>query len=98
MSILRKFRKRPVVIEAIQYFPDRINEIWDWAGADNIYGPILEPDSEESDGLEVTDSAFILTMEGRMECRPGSWIIKGVSGEFYPCDPSIFEQTYEEER
>ena len=38
---------------------------------------------------------FIDTLEGKMEVSPGDWVIKGIAGEFYPCKPDIFEQTYE---
>ena len=79
-----KYRKKPVVIEAIQFTGDNIQELWDWAGADAIYGPV-----------EDDPSAYITTLEGRMEASPGDWIIKGVQGEFYPCKPEIFEATYE---
>ena len=68
----------------MRYSPERIQRIWDWAGADVIYGP-----------TEITDSAFIETLEGRMEAKPGDWIIRGVKGELYPCKPDIFEATYE---
>jgi hypothetical protein len=37
----------------------------------------------------------IATVEGVMEANPGDYVIKGVAGEFYPCKPDIFEQTYE---
>lgn len=84
MSKAKQYRKKPVVIEAMQYRPESIQDIWDWAGADNIYGPIGDD-----------ASAYILTLEGKMEARPGDWIIKGVQGEFYPCKPDIFESTYE---
>ena len=60
--MVTQFRKKPVVIEAMEYQPERIQEIWDWAGADNIYGPV-EDDS----------SAYILTLEGRMEASPGEY-------------------------
>jgi hypothetical protein len=54
-------------------------------------------------GKENRDNRFgykngvwsILTLEGTMDANPGDWIIKGVKGEFYPCKPDIFEQTYE---
>jgi len=81
---MARYRKKPVVIEAMEYQPERIHDIWEWAGADVVYGP--------ADG---DNSAYIETLEGRMEARPGDWIIKGVKGEFYPCKPDIFEQTYE---
>lgn len=81
---VRRFRKKPVEIEAVQYTVTNINEIWDWAGADVVYGP-----------TETNTSAYITTLEGRMEAKPGDWIIRGVQGEFYPCKPSVFQKTYE---
>lgn len=79
-----KFSKRPVVIEAVRYTGDNINEVWDLFGAGVIYGP-----------AEDDASAYIETLEGRMEAKPGDWIIKGVQGELYPCKPDIFAATYE---
>jgi hypothetical protein len=81
---VRSYQKRPVVIEAMEYQPERIHALWDWAGADVVYGP-----------TEETDSAFIETLEGRMEARPGDFIIRGIKGEFYPCKPDIFAASYE---
>lgn len=42
------------------------------------------------------DRAYIRTLEGTMNVRPGDWIITGIWGEKYPCHPEIFEATYEE--
>lgn len=80
-----RYRKKPVVIEAMKYEVTNIQEIWDWAGAEKVYGP-----------TEEDRSAYIDTLEGRHECRPGDWLIRGVQGELYPCKPDIFEATYEE--
>lgn len=41
------------------------------------------------------DTILIATLEGTMKASKGDWLIKGVSGEFYPCKPDIFEKTYE---
>jgi hypothetical protein len=79
-----KYRKKPVVIDAIHFDGSNINEIWDAFGAGDIYGP-----------TERSESAFIDTSEGTMEARPGDWIIRGIKGELYPCKPDIFEATYE---
>lgn len=79
-----RYRKKPIVIEAMEYQPQHINDAWEWASAANVYGPV------ENDA-----SAYIFTLEGRMECKPGDFIIKGVNGEFYPCKPDIFAKTYE---
>ena len=45
--------------------------------------------------LDGTWVCVIHTLEGEMIARPGDWIIRGVQGEFYPCKPDIFEQTYD---
>ena len=74
-----KFRKKPVVIEAIQYTGDNKHEMRDF-----ISGNI-----DERQGLSIE------TLEGWLHASPGDWIIKGVNGEFYPCKPDIFEKTYE---
>jgi hypothetical protein len=76
-----KFRKRPVVIEAFRYQHDQVPD-W-WASAAGIMIDVR------------TGSAFIPTLEGTHEARPGDWIIQGVKGELYPCKPDIFEMTYE---
>lgn len=82
MSIARKFRKRPVVIEAIR-----------WDGADSTAGAIFLWAGEAV--MREGSALIIPTLEGSMRARIGDWIIKGVAGEFYPCDPDIFAKTYE---
>lgn len=77
-----KYRKKPVVIEAVQYDPnDQIVAVRFLGG----------PDGPWSNNLGFR----IHTLEGDMLVKPGDWIIKGVQGEFYPCKPDIFEATYE---
>lgn len=79
-----KFRKKPVVIEAIQWTGE-MKPVIDLVGYDlPTYG---------KDGHE--GSLRIKTLEGDFECRLGDWIIKGIQGEFYPCKPEIFIETYE---
>lgn len=73
-----KFRKLPVVIEAIQLADDNMGEVADWCQGDSDYR-----------------SVQIATLEGVMTAQVGDWIIRGVSGEFYPCKPEIFSETYE---
>ena len=77
------YRKKPVVIEAVQW-TGNMQEVIDLVGHD------LPTYGERRDG-----SIRIATLEGDHECRKGDWIIKGVQGEFYPCKPDIFEATYE---
>ncbi|WP_025846552.1 hypothetical protein [Brevibacillus agri] len=82
-----KYRKKPVEIEAIQFVDtsERITEISDFCGEDigvdySVSPPVLR----------------IYTLEGTMTASVGDYIIKGVKGEFYPCKPDIFAETYEE--
>ncbi len=79
-----KFRKKPVVIEAVQFTGDNDLEIAAFTGEDNA-----DPNPDDP-------KWYIYTLEGVMTADVGDWIIKGVQGEFYPCKPDIFEQTYEE--
>ena len=80
-----KFRKKPVVIEAVQ-LPTDPNYAGGWPGW--LF---------ESEDLKQVQKGFeIETPEGVMLARRGDWIIRGVSGEIYPCKPDIFEKTYEE--
>lgn len=79
-----KFRKRPVIIDAVQ---------WDGKSAALIGEICPEPlDLFTLDGL---GGLLIRTTEGTMRVDPGDWIIRGVTGEFYPCKPAVFDATYE---
>jgi len=73
------FKKKPVVIEAIQ-FTGNFDEIEKFVGGD----------AELRDGKLV-----VATLEGPLNASLDDWIIKGVKGEFYPCKPDIFEATYD---
>ena len=76
-----KFRKKPIVVEAEQFFPDK----FPW--------PIgVESEEDENSDIEIF---VIYTLEGQHEVTSGDWIITGIKGELYPCKPDIFEQTYE---
>lgn len=82
-----KYRKKPVVIEAMKLEHKNIKPIWEWMG------PAYT--SHATTGDDQTLSLRIKTLEGEMLAWEGDWIIKGVKGEFYPCKPDIFEATYE---
>lgn len=85
-----KFRKRPIVIEAIQYTGDNANELYNFSN-DIVQSPILEITEDNPTGNYVQ----IKTLEGIMIGIVNDWIIKGINGEVYPCKPDIFEKTYE---
>ena len=81
-----KYRKKPVVIEAVQ---------WDGSNVDEVLGLTLCSGSVRR-GLGSQNSVlFIDTLEGTMRADRNDWIIKGVKGELYPCKPDIFAATYE---
>jgi hypothetical protein len=83
----RKFRKRPVVVEALRYTEEAVDEILEWLGR-----------AGEDSGLHkagALQSLVVNTLEGDLTASPGDWIIRGVQGEFYACKPGIFESTFE---
>lgn len=105
-----KFRKKPVVIEAVKWngatigltnggvpFVSERLEMPEW----------LPPVSRQVGGKECSDEPaagevwrdeddlLIGTLEGTMRAIPGDWIIRGTKGELYPCKPDIFAATYE---
>lgn len=49
----------------------------------------------EVEAYQATEVVFIETLEGTMKANVGDWIIIGVTGEKYPCNPVVFDLTYE---
>lgn len=84
---MAKFRKKPVVIEAIQWLgKDDTNRLCNW----------LSQQCANLHGWQFHDTDITIpTLEGAHIASPDDWIIKGVKGEFYPCKPDIFAATYE---
>ncbi len=78
MSV-KKYTKKPVQIEAIEYTHENLREVMSFVGVCQI----------------TDIGLYIPTLEGKMLARPGDYIIKGVEGEFYPCKPQIFKATYD---
>jgi hypothetical protein len=83
-----KFRKKPVVIEAIRFTRHTWDEVKEFTN-----GQAHSWTTERRIGGNST--CIIPTLEGQHIANEGDWIIKGVNGEFYPCKPDIFEKTYE---
>lgn len=77
--MIQRFRKKPVVIEAVRYDGTNAAEIVAFAAPSAIFNVTLH----------------IVTLEGDMLVSIGDWVIKGIKGEFYPCKPDVFEATYE---
>ncbi len=76
------FRKKSIIIEAIQFTGHNDKECLDFC-------PIAR------DPIDRMPNLIIPTLEGDMLCNVGDWIIKGTAGEFYPCKPDIFDTVYE---
>lgn len=87
MSQPTKYRKKPVVIEAMQVIDDLNNHRsiaqWITDNGGQVSLPFLDP------------YLVIKTLEGDMRADLGDYVIRGVQGEFYPCKPEIFAATYE---
>ena len=80
--MIKKYKKKPVVIEAVEFNGFNFGELEHFIGGD--YGK-----NEQGESV-------IATLEGALKISIGDYIIKGVKGEFYPCKPDIFKATYEE--
>lgn len=84
---MHRFRKKPVVIEAVQWLNRKII---------CPPGPEWFVKAEEDKTIRLRgDMLDIKTLEGVMTAKPGDWIIRGVKGELYPCKDDIFQMTYE---
>lgn len=100
-----RYRKKPVVIEAVQLTWSTWNEVCEFVGDTPMRGGWVDPkDGTFTEGnvppgdLSLDDAEIgcvIPTLEGDHLARQNDWIIKGVMGEFYPCKPDIFDATYE---
>jgi hypothetical protein len=83
------FRKKPVVIEAVQFDGTPV-------GACAVFDAFDIPGAKFAPSHDLaTGTLMIPTLEGDHTASAGDWIIKGVKGEFYPCKPDIFEETNE---
>lgn len=104
---MARYRKKPVVIEARQVpryadyenrtraFLDDSIALAEWCGGKSH---MMTEDGEKAHAAAIVTGPHILipTLEGDHAALEGDWIIKGVQGEFYPCKPDIFDETYEE--
>lgn len=89
MTHWTNYRKKPVVIQAVQWFPGHLVE--GVAVETNV--PV--PSRAGGTAFTIPEIAYIETLEGRMQVSPGDYVIRGVQGELYPCKPDIFAATYE---
>jgi hypothetical protein len=89
-----KFRKKPVVIEAVQFTGISAIRSAPWLARALDQGELWPATGTARVAAEV-DAIEIATLEGIHRASPGDWIIRGVKGELYPCKPDIFAATYE---
>lgn len=82
---MAKYRKKPVVIEAEQFTKENKDRVFSFVTCNGSVGF----DEHGNPTLRIQ------TLEGEMTASLGDWIIRRVSGEFYPCKPDIFEATYD---
>lgn len=90
-----KFRKKPVVIDAVQ-LTEALRDAIVLDGVDCPPGVQRGATTWHQDNRKVWSAEFYIeTLEGRMKAEIGDWIITGVKGEHYPCKPDIFAATYD---
>jgi hypothetical protein len=83
-----RFTKKPVAVEAVRF--------WNGDGPNTICECLNFIGERKADFDEEKRELLIYTLEGVMHVSDGDWIIRGVSGEYYPCKPDIFALTYDE--
>lgn len=86
--MIKKYRKKPVEIVAVQYIGNNIEEIEDFVGNQLLRYNNTQEEDDYSLGIP--------TLESIMKASVGDYIIRGVRNEFYPCKPEIFRITYDE--
>ena len=86
-----KYRKKPVVIEAVRWTGKNRGEIRFFCHR----GVFFSSARQNTEGFTTEWSLLIDSREGIMRAEIGDYIIKGVNGEFYPCKPDVFAKTYE---
>lgn len=91
-----RYKKKPIVVDAFQYNGDLIGSSGKYYVPDWAVEAFSNEDMFYSKTVDSPSELFIKTLEGNMRCNVGDYVIKGVNGEFYPCKPDIFEQTYDE--
>lgn len=100
----KKYRKKPVIIEAIQWDGKNLIDVSSFLCNQTRKEALKEINSsdisfkkwDDYESIVIGEGLTIDTLEGRMKADIGDYIIKGINGEFYPCKPDIFAKTYEE--
>lgn len=91
--MIKTYMKKPVVIQACQWTGANLSELKEFVGEQFYF---KSPVTQDTCMGYYTCPIYIHTLEGDMMAPIGSYIIKGVRGEFYPCAQDIFKETYME--
>jgi hypothetical protein len=92
MSEPTRWRKKPVEVDAIQFDGENLEEVSDLTGVDGFRSVDEE---DRTDDPEIVAEVWDVLHSTWVGVKAGQWIIRGVRGEFYPCDPEVFATTYE---
>lgn len=84
------YKKNPVVVEAVQYTPKTKEECLRFLEEGKAYYASISNEPDIFDGIRLFKSGDTMTIV------PGDYIIKGIKGDFYPCDPETFRATYKQ--
>lgn len=96
--MIKRYTKKPVTIEALQWTGDNLAEVLQFTGKHPDFNKWFSSFEDYKNHVESNGFIFkILTLEGSMKAAVGDYIIRGVHGEYYPCKPDIFDKTYEPE-
>lgn len=92
-----KYKKKPVVIDAVQWTGENHREMFDFLTENAFDKESMQVSGEHFyiDHNKVEGGLIIKTLEGEHLASIGDFIIRGVKGEYYPCKQDIFHQTYE---
>lgn len=85
-----QYRKKPVIVDAVQW-----HKMGDHEKVESLKTDDLHPNGICKHCLQaLTIHGWIKTLEGGHIVCPADWIIRGIAGEYYPCKPAIFAETY----
>ena len=91
MKVL-KFRKKPIEVEAVQYDGTNAQDLFKWT---NGFVQPIDPE-DRGDDPDCDLSVFDTLHNTWVLVYRDQWIIKGIKGEFYPCEDEVFKETYEQ--
>lgn len=93
MQKVRKLKKRPVEIEGIRFTYESARDIANWASDHSGDQPLFFF-NHGYDDKDLWGQVYDVLHDTWINVYPGQWILKGVDGEFYPCDNEVLHKTY----